>query len=119
MKCIAVDDEKLARERLVTIVKNAVDGCEVESFSGGNAAFEYAQNNHVDVAFLDIEMRGMNGIELAKKLNVPLIDIRSVFLQDKHYERLISRDGIHPNEKGYELIYRTVADALKNKTVIL
>lgn len=65
------------------------------------------------------EMYNLKVVELAKKLNVPLIDIRSVFLQDKHYERLMSRDGIHPNEKGYELIYTTVADALKNKTVIL
>lgn len=80
VKCIAVDDEKLARERLVTIVKNAVDGCEVESFSGGNAAFEYAQNNHVDVAFLDIEMRGMNGIELAKKLKAHDPKINIIFV---------------------------------------
>lgn len=59
------------------------------------------------------EMYNLKVVELAKKLNVKLIDIRSAFLRDRHYERLMSRDGIHPNEKGYELIYKTVADEYK------
>ena len=37
-------------------------------------------------------------------------DRSSAFLRDRHYERLICRDGIHPNEKGYELIYKTIAE---------
>ncbi|MBQ9558197.1 MAG: SGNH/GDSL hydrolase family protein [Clostridia bacterium] len=56
------------------------------------------------------EMYNLKVVELAKKLDVKLIDIRSAFLRDRHYERLMCRDGIHPNEKGYELIYRTIAE---------
>ncbi len=54
------------------------------------------------------EMYNMKVVELAREMNVPMVDIRSAFLQDHHYERLMSRDGIHPNEKGYELIWKTV-----------
>ena len=59
------------------------------------------------------EMYNLKVVELAKKLDVKLIDIRSAFLRDRHYERLMSRDGIHPNEKGYELIYKTIAEEYK------
>ena len=56
------------------------------------------------------EMYNLKVVMLAKKLNVRLIDIRTAFLQNHHYEDIISKDGIHPNEIGYELIYRTVAE---------
>lgn len=56
------------------------------------------------------EMYNLKVLELAIRLGVKVIDIRSVFLEDRHYERLISRDGIHPSKKGYELIYKTIAE---------
>ncbi len=57
------------------------------------------------------EMYNMKVVEIARELDVPMIDIRSAFLEDHHYERLISRDGIHPNEKGYELMWNTISRA--------
>lgn len=45
---------------------------------------------------------------LAAKLSVPLIDIRSAFLSKPRYQQLICEDGIHPNEAGYKLIYKTI-----------
>lgn len=56
------------------------------------------------------EMYNLKVVMLAKKLDVRLIDIRTPFLQNHHYEDYISKDGIHPNEAGYKLIYRTVAE---------
>jgi len=47
---------------------------------------------------------------LATKLSVPLIDIRSAFLMQPQYQNLMCEDGIHPNEAGYELIYKTVSE---------
>ena len=44
--------------------------------------------------------------KIARAANVALIDIRSAFLADHHYEELICEDGIHPNSRGYELIYK-------------
>ena len=58
------------------------------------------------------EMYNLRLVMLARSLNVRLIDIRSVFLADHHCENLISLDGIHPNEKGYNLIYQTVKDSM-------
>lgn len=56
------------------------------------------------------EMYNLKVVMLAKQLNVQLIDIRTPFLENHHYEDHISRDGIHPNETGYEMIYSTVAE---------
>ena len=49
---------------------------------------------------------------LAEKLNVLLVDIRSRMLEGGRLEELMCLDGIHPNARGHEVIYRTVAPML-------
>ena len=49
-------------------------------------------------------------LRLAKKYNLPLIDIRKAFLQQENYRDLISIDGMHPNQKGQDLIAETASD---------
>ncbi|MGN0154919.1 MAG: response regulator [Lachnospiraceae bacterium] len=77
MVIIAVDDEKIALEGLVSEIKKAVPDADVYGFRSANAALKFVLENECDVAFLDIEMRGMNGVELAKvlKMNYPGINI--------------------------------------------
>jgi len=43
-------------------------------------------------------------VRLADTLNLPLIDVRSRFLERRDYGSLIARDGIHLTEAGYRLI---------------
>ena len=40
---------------------------------------DFAKENHVDVAFLDVEMVGMNGVELAEQLKLYHPDINIIF----------------------------------------
>lgn len=56
------------------------------------------------------EMYSIMVEKIARAVDVALIDIRSAFLADHHYEELICEDGIHPNSKGYELIYKSVIE---------
>ena len=56
------------------------------------------------------EMYSIMVEKIARAVDVALIDIRSAFLSDHHYENFICEDGIHPNSKGYELIYKSVID---------
>lgn len=65
---IAVDDEQFALMDLKSAIKEALTDSTVICFDTPTAAIEYAKSNQVDVAFLDIEMGGMNGIALAKHL---------------------------------------------------
>ena len=68
MKAIAVDDEVYMLETLEGAVSASSDIEQVESFSSCSAALEYAAENLFDIAFLDINMRGIGGLGLAKKL---------------------------------------------------
>ena len=68
MKAIAVDDELYMLEALEEAVRASSDISRVEPFSSCSAALAYATENPIDVAFLDINMRGIGGLGLAEKL---------------------------------------------------
>ena len=68
MIAIAVDDEALMLGALVAAIQASPDITEVTQFSGCEEALEFVRNHPVDVAFLDINMRGMGGLALAEKI---------------------------------------------------
>ena len=68
MIAITVDDERPMLKALTDIVKASPDIKEVYDFSVCSAALEWISENSADVAFLDINMRGMGGMALAEKL---------------------------------------------------
>ena len=68
MKAIAVDDELYMLEALEEAVRASSDISQVERFSSCSAALAYAMENPIDIAFLDINMRGIGGLGLAEKL---------------------------------------------------
>ena len=68
MKAIAVDDEIYMLETLLEAVSASSDIEMVEAFSTCSAALAYATDNPVDIAFLDINMRGIGGLGLAERL---------------------------------------------------
>lgn len=68
MKAIAVDDEIYMLETLEEAVRASSDVTQVECFSTCSGALAYATENPIDIAFLDINMRGIGGLGLAEKL---------------------------------------------------
>ena len=68
MRIMCVDDEPLALQMLEVSVKKARSDAEVSTFRKPRELLEAAKQNGCDIAFLDIHMRGMNGVELAKEL---------------------------------------------------
>ncbi len=80
MNGIYVDDEKLqlTNFRLTVEEMSMIDS--LETFSDGKDAIAWAEKHTVDLAFLDIEMRGMNGIELARRLKDIDENIQIVFV---------------------------------------
>jgi two-component SAPR family response regulator len=70
---IAVDDEQYALAGLKTAIEETMSapsakGITLSCFSNAEEALEYAKTKRVDTAFLDIEMGGMNGLQLAREL---------------------------------------------------
>lgn len=79
MVIIAVDDEKLALEGMVHEIQKVVPEGEVYGFRSAAAAREFLESHSCDVAFLDIQMRGMNGMEFAKNLKVQYPKLNIIF----------------------------------------
>lgn len=79
MRIIAVDDEKIALEALSNAIKAVVAEDEVISFRYPEDVIEYVKENACDIAFLDIEMAGMSGVELATELKKYNSEINIVF----------------------------------------
>ena len=79
MRIVAVDDEKISLDSLTSAIKAIVTEDEVVSFRYPEDALEYAKENTCDIAFLDIEMAGMSGVELAVELKKYNSEINIVF----------------------------------------
>ncbi len=79
MIAIAVDDEALMLGALVAAIQASPDITEIAKFSNCEEALEFVQKHSLDVAFLDIHMRGMGGLALAKKIIDMRPDCKIVF----------------------------------------
>ena len=79
MKIIAVDDEKIALQGLLSAIRQAAPHAEVYGFRYTGEAIEHMENDPCDVAFLDIEMKGMSGVEVAEKLKAINPDVNIIF----------------------------------------
>ena len=63
-----VDDESLAREELQRLIAEDQEFQIVATAATGKEALRKIEQSPVDVVFLDIEMPGMNGLEVASSL---------------------------------------------------
>ncbi len=82
-KVVLVDDMPSAR-RILEIILNTYSNLEiVGSFGNSVEALKFILNNPVDLVFLDIEMPGMSGLEVAEQLeaspNKPLYAFATAF----------------------------------------
>ena len=55
--------------------------------------------------------------KLAIANEVPVIDITSVFLEEKNYSVYLCADGIHPNAKGQKLIAKAIEAHVKKRNI--
>jgi len=62
------DDEPLARESIRLLLNNQTDIGEIIEAKDGNDALQKYQAHSPDIVFLDIQMPGLTGIELAEHL---------------------------------------------------
>ena len=79
MIAIAVDDEALMLGALVAAIEASPDITSVAKFSDCEEALEYIRQHTADIAFLDINMRGMGGLALAEQINQACPDCKIVF----------------------------------------
>ena len=69
MRVLVVDDEKPALDELVFLLQRDDRIAEVRACSSATDALKVLQESELDALFLDIQMPGLNGLELAQVLS--------------------------------------------------
>ena len=86
MRIIAADDETIALEQLMDAIRQVAPDAELVSFKSPTELLKYAEGKTYDVAFLDIEMGSLSGVDVARQLKLwnPRINIIFVTAYDKY-----------------------------------
>lgn len=90
-KIMLADDEGIVIDSLKFIIeKNFSGNCIIESATTGRSVIELAENFKPDIAFMDIQMPGINGIEAMKEIrksNTSVIFIVMTAFDKFHYAK--------------------------------
>lgn len=110
MNIIYVDDELPAIDNFRLTTANFAEITELQTFQSGEDALQYAETHPVDAAFLDVEMPGLHGLELAKRLKEHDSNLRVVFVTAYSQYAL---EAWRVDASGYLLKPYTAADIRK------
>lgn len=116
MRAITVDDERAMLTALTAAVRASADVESVTEFSACSAALEWAANHPIDIAFLDISMRGMGGMALAERILELQPDCRIIFCTG-YADYAV--DAFHLHVSGYLMKPITAAAVQKEIDFIL
>lgn len=114
MRMLLLDDEEFALKLLDCSVAEAVPEGERFCFRDPEKALEFAENNPVPVAFLDINMPKMNGLEVAERLMELNPEINIIFCTG-YSEYAV--DAFRIYSSGYlfkPIISENIADAMNH-----
>ncbi|MDO4739815.1 MAG: response regulator [Eubacteriales bacterium] len=100
MNILIVDDEPFALEEIADSVREALPSGEIHPFRRPEDALSFAKGARCDVAFLDIEMRGMTGLQLARALKEICPETNIIFVTS-YSEYALQAFSLHPS--GYLL----------------
>ncbi|MBA2304021.1 MAG: response regulator transcription factor [Acidobacteria bacterium] len=86
LRCVVVDDEQLAREELCYLLGRVGGVDVVGQASNGVDAIKVIEQNSPDLVMLDIQMPGLTGFEVARRLIDTGLDSQLVFVTafDRH-----------------------------------
>jgi two-component system LytT family response regulator len=84
IRTVIIDDESLARERIISLLKKEMDIEVVGECSDGEDALQKINSLKPDLVFLDIQMPIMNGVEVIKNLSEYLPEVIFVTAYDEY-----------------------------------
>lgn len=114
MNVAIADDEKLILHEMVYVVNQAIKDAQIDAFDSPLELLKSAKEKKYDIAFLDIQMPELDGVELAKRLKEinPIINIVFVTSFSEY-----TADAIRLHASGYlkkPVTSQEIEDELKN-----
>ena len=81
MKILLVDDEYHVISHIASLLEK-IEFCEINTLqtTSGPEALKIVASSHIDIAFLDINMPKVSGLQIASKLHSQWPDCRIIFL---------------------------------------
>ena len=113
MTIICVDDHPVMLKGLFQNIKSFLPDASISIFENAQAAYDFAKGNGCDVLISEIEMSGIDGITLAKKIKGVNPEVNIIFLtvcDEKEHAREVLK--IKPS--GY-LVKPAKKEQLKNE----
>ena len=97
LTCIIIEDEPLAREKLEQFISKVSFLTLISSFENGLEAINSDTLKEIDLIFLDIQMKELNGIEFLQSMEYPA----SIIITSAYREYAL--DGYDYNVSAYLL----------------
>jgi DNA-binding NarL/FixJ family response regulator len=91
VRILIVDDHLLVLEGLKSLLSNSEDIIVAGTATNAFDAISFLKNNEVDIAFLDINLPDINGIDLCKKIKEQFPRVKSLALSTFHERTYVSR----------------------------
>jgi DNA-binding NarL/FixJ family response regulator len=109
---LVIDDHPISREGLVYLINNERDFTVIAEASSAEEALSIIEEKEVDFALVDISLKGINGLQLIRKLKngYPKIKILVVSMHD---EALYGERAIDTGADGYIMKEETSNKVLK------
>lgn len=80
MRILVADDEVLALELVENSILQVIPDAELFCFSKTSKLLEFVENNTCDIAFLDINMAGITGLDLGRRLKEKSPNVNIIFV---------------------------------------
>ena len=121
MNIAVVDDEEVIREQIGGFIKKRNPGFNISGFATGEELL--AADTEFDIIFLDIQMKGMGGIEAAKTIRQSNADRVIIFITGikEHVFEAFDVSAFHyllkpiAEQKFMEVLGRAIEEAGKRK----
>ena len=115
MKVLIVDDEKMMRSGMNKEVKEAIPDADIFLAESGKEALKIFAGEDIPLVFLDVEMPGMNGLDVAKRLKDIRPDV-NIIMTTAYPNYAVDAYRLHIG--GY-LMKPVVADDIREELVHL
>ena len=99
---ILVDDHKMVREGLMSLIEKQIDMRVVAEASSGTMAIEQSKKHKADVVVMDISMPDMSGIDATKEI-IKHCPKTKVLILSMHSDRRFVTEALNIGALGYVL----------------